>query len=152
LTLVAYLLFLPRSTADLKNFDKNGIKGYEFKAVIDNVTTDICRKFNGRKYLVKPALEYQEKVNRDVKKIIDGGGEDWQIYNKAMKYLHKNDALANENKDGKWESEIILRTKNPEKQGKRITSIYKRAEDVPGNKLPRPPMEYNCRSRIKPII
>jgi len=144
-----------RTNADLNNFDQNGIETYEFKAVIDGVTTDVCRELNGKRYSIGKALDYQNKVNADMNNIIsDGqakGSPDWKIYNKGVEYLQKNDAFATETEKG-WESNIMLRTANPEKQGRTITKKYRTAEAVPGNALPRPPLLYNCRSRLRPIF
>ena len=54
------------------------------------------------------------------------------VSRKFMKYKIKNIKLA--------------------KQGKKRIKTYKDLDNVPGNKFARPPLHYNCRSRIRPII
>ena len=148
-----------RTNADLNNFHQNGITRYIYKAVLDNVTTDLCEDLDGKIYTIKTALDFQNKVNNDVNKIIQDGQRnntaDWKTYNSTVKYLQKNDALSNRTGTGKkpWQSTTILRTKDPQKQGKTTTKSYKSFASVPGNQIPRPgSTHFNCRSRIKPII
>ena len=147
-----------RSAADLNNFDQNGIEKYIYRAVLDNVTTDLCESLNGQEYSIRKALDFQNKIDNDVNKIINDGQAanlpDWKIYNKTVEYLQKNDALAAKSGTAErpWQSTTILRTANPQKQGKVTVKSYKNLESVPGNKIPRPPLHYNCRSRIQPIL
>ena len=51
-----------RSTADLNNFSQNGITKYIYRAVIDNVTTDLCESLNGKVYSIKKALDFQNNA------------------------------------------------------------------------------------------
>ena len=153
-----------RTTADLNNYSQNGVEKYVYRAVIDNVTTELCRSLNGNTYNVNKALDYQNKVSNDVNNIIKDAERknkpDYQIYNEAIQYLQNNDALSTfeeKNKDGSdskkpWKTQVILRTKDPEKQGEKIPKRYTKLENVPGNKIPRPPLNYNCRSRLDPIL
>jgi SPP1 gp7 family putative phage head morphogenesis protein len=146
-----------RTTADLNNFSQNGITKYKYRAVVDNVTTEICEDLNGREYSLKKALDFQNKIDQGVSDIIRKGTEkglpDWKIYNNAMKYLQDNDSFANltNNKVNKWQTKIIYRTSDPLKQGKERVRNYKNLESVPGNKIPRPPLHQNCRSRLQPV-
>lgn len=145
-----------RAKADLNNFAENDIKEYIFTAVIDDVTTDTCRELDGKIYSVEKALKFQKNIDDNVNKIIADGQRkslpDWKIYNKSMEYLQNNDAFAYETGTEKrpWKSEIILRDKDPQKQGKKVTKLYKNLSSVPGNKIPRPPLHNNCRSRLDP--
>jgi len=146
-----------RTTADLNSFNRNEIKTYRFNALLDNVTTDTCRELNGREYSVQDALARQNEDDQNVQDIIQNdqkkGKADWQIYNDAMKHLQKNNALAVWDEDKQaWKSEIILRTSNPEIQGKKITKLYSKLEKVPGNDIPRPALHFNCRSRLNPVF
>ena len=147
-----------RSTADLNNFSQNGVLTYVYRAVIDNVTTPMCKDLDGKRYSIKKALDFQRKTDEETNKIIQDGQRrglaDWQIYNNTVQYLQNNDALANRTGTEKrpWQTQVILRTRDPQKQGKKIIRSYKDLDSVPGNKIPRPPTHHNCRSRIEPDL
>jgi SPP1 gp7 family putative phage head morphogenesis protein len=147
-----------RSRADLNTYEQNDITTYIFRAVIDKVTTDPCRKFNGKRYSVVEANEFQKKIDNDVNSIIRNDEAknvpNWKTYNKTIDYLQKNDSFvyASDNEGEEWETRTIKRTSNPETQGKKTVKKYRDINKIPGKNIPRTPLHENCRSRLDPDL
>lgn len=142
-----------RGMADLEQYSDAKITSYQYIAVIDNVTTDQCRSLNGKIYNVKRELKKQKKILEDVNEIInnaiDNEVEDYKSYNQISAYYHKNRPLVTEQEDGTFKAQYTKATKDPESQGKTVSKIYNKLEDVPNATIP--PIHFNCRSFLRAI-
>lgn len=141
-----------RTYAQLEAFEEGGIQQFEFRAVIDRVTSTMCRFMNGQIFSVKRAMNRVRNIRklRDPEAIID-----YQPYLRTLKDEAGDEYIYYE-RGGQPQmvTQVEHRTVDDGQGGARTVPFYSDSKDA-GNLadvgIMYPPLHAHCRSTVVPV-
>jgi SPP1 gp7 family putative phage head morphogenesis protein len=138
-----------RSWSTLRSFDEAGLTAYQFDAVLDEVTSEVCRFMHGRVFPVAPALQRMQAVEQapDPEDVAD-----IQPWPRMKRDADGNAALVfrQGGKDQKLADVHTPATGTKDAVGTYSPAMSNRQMQAKG--MAQPPLHGHCRSLLVPVM
>lgn len=137
-----------RTYAQLSAYDAAGVTEYVFEAILDEVTSDVCRFYHGKVFQVGPALEHSRKTMR---------ASPEQVYelNPWVRTGQDEDGNSVLYAEQGGEQVVVAEIERSGVGTSDDTGSYSSAlspEQLQGMGIPYPPLHAHCRSTVVPRI